>query len=151
MEFCRTPDESGWVKKGDKSVGVGSQYCVNVGKIANCQVAVFGCLSNGDFASLVDARLYLPQDWCNDPNRCAEAGIPEANRTFKTKLELAIEIIHQQAANGVSFDFIGADGYYGNDANLARNIDQLGYIYMMDIHSDQQIFTLEPELYFNRH
>ena len=140
-------DESGWVKKGDKSVGVGSQYCGNVGKIANCQVAVFGCLSNGDFASLVDARLYLPQDWCNEPDRCAEAGIPEANRTFKTKLELALEIIHQQVANGVRFDFIGADSYYGNDASLARDIDQLGCIYMMDIHSDQKIFTLEPELY----
>ncbi len=140
-------DESGWVKKGDKSVGVGSQYCGNVGKIANSQVAVFGCLSNGDFASLVDARLYLPQDWCNDPDRCAEAGIPQGNRAFKTKLELALEIIHQQVANRVSFDFIGADGYYGNDASLARNIDQMGYIYMMDIHSDQKIFTLEPELY----
>lgn len=140
-------DESGWVKKGDKSVGVGIQYCGNVGKISNCQVAVFGCLSNGDFASLVDVRLYLPQDWCNDPERCSEAGIPDENRPFKTKTELAIDIIHQQIDNGVCFDFIGADGYYGNDANLARNIDQMGYIYMLDIPWTQKIFTLEPELY----
>ncbi len=78
-------DESGWVKKGDKSVGVGWQYCGNVGKISNSQVAVFACLSNGDFASMVDARLYLPLDWCNDPVRCKEAGIPTENRVFKTK------------------------------------------------------------------
>lgn len=139
-------DESGWVKKGDKSVGVGWQYCGNVGKISNSQVAVFACLSNGDFASMVDARLYLPQDWCEDPERCEEAGIPEGNRAFKTKLELAEEIIRQQVQNGVSFDFIGGDGYYGNDANLARSIDQMGYVYMLDIHSDQKIFIDQPEL-----
>lgn len=139
-------DESGWVKKGDKSVGVGWQYCGNVGKIANSQVAVFACLSNGDFASMVDARLYLPEDWCNDPARCQEAGIPKENRTFKTKLELAVDIIRQQVENGVSFDYIGGDGYYGNDANLARAIDQMGYLYMLDIHSDQKIFTQKPDL-----
>lgn len=139
-------DESGWVKKGDKSVGVGWQYCGNVGKISNSQVAVFGCLSNGDFASMVDARLYLPLDWCNDPIRCKEAGIPNENRVFKTKLELALDIIRQQVENGVSFDYIGGDGYYGNDASLARAIDQMGYIYMLDIHSDQKIFLTQPEL-----
>lgn len=53
-------DETGVLKKGDKSVGVGWQYCGNVGKTANCQVAVVACLNNGDFALLVDARLYLP-------------------------------------------------------------------------------------------
>lgn len=140
-------DESGWVKKGDKSVGVGWQYCGNVGKIANSQVAVFACLSNGDFASMVDARLYLPIDWCNNPARCQEAGIPKGNRTFKTKLELAVDIIQQQVENGVSFDYIGGDGYYGNDANLARAIDQMGYLYMLDIHSDQKIFTRKPDLF----
>ncbi len=117
------------MKKGDKSVGVGWQYCGNVGKISNSQVAVFACLSNGDFASMVDARLYLPQDWCEDPERCEEAGIPEGNRAFKTKLELAEEIIRQQVQNGVSFDFIGGDGYYGNDANLEQYTHQaLAYI-----------------------
>lgn len=140
-------DESGWVKKGDKSVGVGWQYCGNVGKIANPQVAVFACLSNGDFASMVDARLYLPLDWCNDPARCQEAGMPKGNRTFKTKLELAVDIIQQQVENGVSFDYIGGDGYYGNDASLARAIDQMGYLYMLDIHSDQKIFTRKPDLF----
>jgi SRSO17 transposase len=117
------------------------------GKISNSQVAVFACLSNGDFASMVDARLYLPQDWCEDLERCEEAGIPEGNRAFKTKLELAEEIIRQQVQNGVSFDFIGGDGYYGNDANLARSIDQMGYVYMLDIHSDQKIFIDQPELF----
>lgn len=140
-------DESGWVKKGDKSVGVGPQYCGNVGKIANSQVAVFACLSNGDFASMVDARLYLPKDWCDNPRRCDEAGIPEENRVFKTKLELAEDIIRHQKGNGISFDFVTADGYYGNDADLARTIDNIGYLYMLDIHADQEIYLEKPELF----
>jgi SRSO17 transposase len=139
-------DESGWVKKGDKSVGVGWQYCGNVGKVANSQVAVFACLSNGDYASMVDARLYLPKDWCDDPSRCQQAGIPETERTFKTKLELAREIIDHQVRNGISFDFIGADGYYGNDAEFASTIESLGYLYMLDVHSDQAIYLECPEL-----
>jgi SRSO17 transposase len=113
-------DESGWVKKGDKSVGVAPQYCGNVGKITNSQVALFACLSNGDFASMVDARLYLPKDWSSNPKRCDEAGIPKENRTFKTKLELATDIIFHQKGKGIAFDFITADGYYGNDADFAR-------------------------------
>ncbi len=139
-------DESGWVKKGDKSVGVGWQYCGNVGKLSNSQVAVFACLSNGDFASMVDARLYLPKDWCNDPSRCREAKIPAANRDFKTKLDLAMEIICHQQRNGISYDFIGGDGYYGNDADLADAIEDMGSLYMLDIHSNQPIYTIEPEL-----
>jgi len=139
-------DESGWVKKGDKSVGVGWQYCGNVGKICNSQVAVFACLSNGDFASLIDTRLYLPEDWCNSPSRCEEAGIPEENQVFKTKLEIAKEIIIHQAENGVSFDFVGGDGFYGNDANFASDINEMGYLYMLDIHSDQKVFIECPEL-----
>ena len=140
-------DETGTVKKGDKSVGVGWQYCGNVSKTANSQVAVMACLSNWDFASMVDARLYLPKDWCDNPMRCKEAGIPQAHRTFKTKLDIAYEIILHQLAIGTSFDFVSADGYYGNDVTFASRIDKLDLLYMLDIHSDQPIYTEKPELY----
>ena len=60
---------------------------------------------------MVDARLYLPKDWCDNPRRCDEAGIPEENRVFKTKLELAEDIIRHQKENGIAFDFVTADGY----------------------------------------
>ncbi len=139
-------DETGTEKKGDKSVGVGHQYCGNVGKTANSQVAVMACLSNGDFASMVDARLYLPEDWCDDAKRCEKAGIPEEEREFKTKLDLAYEMILHQLDLGTTFDYIGADGFYGNDCNLARKIDQLGLIYMLDIHSNQLVYLEKPEL-----
>jgi SRSO17 transposase len=140
-------DESGWVKKGDKSVGVGHQYCGNVGKTANSQVAVYGCLSNGKHASLVDCRLYLPTSWTTDNERCKEADIPVEERTFKTKQELAVDIIKHQLAMGITFDYVGADGLYGNDAAFAREINNRGLVYMLDIHSDQQIFLEKPELY----
>jgi len=109
-------DETGVEKKGDMSVGVGWQYNGNVGKTANSQVAVMGGLCKGDFASLVDARLYLPKDWCNDPARCDKAGIPEEERGFKTKID------------------------------LARKVDMLGLTYMFDIHSNQPVYLEKPEL-----
>jgi len=138
-------DESGWVKKGDQSVGVGWQYCGNVGKLSNSQVAVFAALNNEDFSSMVDARLFLPEDWCNDSARCDKAGIPQTERTFKTKLEIAYEIVEHQSKQ-ISFDFVSADGYYGNDANFASKIDKLGYLYMLDIHSNQTIYMEPTEL-----
>ena len=138
-------DETGVVKKRDKSVGVGWQYCGNVGKTANCQVAVVACLSNGDFASLVDARLYLPEDWCENFQRCEEAKIPEDCMSFKTKAELAYEITLHQLELGVKFDYAGADGFYGNDAELADKLEDLGCIYVLDIHRDQRVFLEKPE------
>jgi SRSO17 transposase len=139
-------DETGTVKKGEKSVGVGWQYCGNVGKLANSQVGVMACLSNGDYASMVDARLYLPQDWSNDPLRCKEAGIPEENRMFKTKIEIAHQILLHQLELGTEFDFVGADGYYGNDMNFGTIINRLGLIYMLDIHTDQPVYLEKPDL-----
>jgi SRSO17 transposase len=139
-------DETGTVKKGDKSVGVGWQYCGNVGKTANSQVCVMACLSNGDYASMIDAQLYLPKDWIDDPDRCQEAGIPGVNRVFKTKLEIAYDMLLHQLELGTVFDFVGADGYYGNDINFGSKINNLGLVYMLDIHSDQPVYLTKPEL-----
>lgn len=140
-------DESGWVKKGTKSVGVAHQYCGNVGKTANSQVAVFACLCNKKYAALVDTRLYLPKSWIRDKARCQEAGIPHEEQVFKTKTELALDIIKHQLSMGVKFDYVGGDGLYGNDISLARGIDSLGCIYMLDIHSTLQVYLEQPELY----
>lgn len=140
-------DESGWVKKGKKSVGVDHQYCGNVGKTANSQVAVFGCLCNDKYASLVDTRLYLPKSWTGNKRRCEEAKIPVGQRRFKTKPELALDIVKHQVSNGVKFDYVGADGLYGNDFSFARGIDELCLTYMLDIHSSQQVYLDKPELF----
>jgi SRSO17 transposase len=143
-------DETGVVTKGDKSVGVGRQYCGNAGKIANSQVCVMACLSNGDHASMVDARLYLPKEWADDPDRCQDAGIPEAGRLFRTKLELAYDILVLQLELRTVFDFVSADRYYGNDLNFGSKINDLGLVYMLDIHRDQPVYLEKPELYLPR-
>jgi len=84
---------------------------------------------------MVDARLYLPQSWCEDEDRSEEAGIPEEERIFKMKWEIGIDIIEHQRALGSSFDYVGADGYYGNSIEFAEAIEANGYVYMLDIHS----------------
>lgn len=140
-------DESGWVKKGTKSVGVDHQYCGNVGKTSNSQEAVFGCLCNDQYASLVDTRLYLPKSWSEAPVRCEVAGIPREDRDFKTKPELAGEIVRHQLDLGISFDYVGADGLYGNDTAFTRSVNDMGLVYMLDIHRNQKIHLEKPELY----
>jgi hypothetical protein len=85
-------DESGFAKQGKMSVGASRQYLGRLGKVDNGQVAVFGVLAKGRFATAIDTRLYLPKEWTDDAQRCNKAGIPESERLFKTKNQLALEI-----------------------------------------------------------
>jgi len=80
-------DETSFVKKGKSSVGVKRQYCGRLGKLENCQVGVFACLGRRRQCVPVDFRLFLPEDWAEDPERCAKAGVPEDRRSHKTKLK----------------------------------------------------------------
>jgi len=89
-DTCLIVDESGIPKKGNKSVGVDRQWCGQLGKVENCQVGVFTALACGDAVTLTDARLYLPESWTNDPQRCKSAGIPEEHIVQKSKCELAL-------------------------------------------------------------
>ena len=88
-------DESGFAKQGKMSVGASRQYLGRLGKVDNGQVAVFGVLAKGRFATAIDTRLYLPKEWTDDAERCHKAGIPESERVFKTKSQLALEIVEQ--------------------------------------------------------
>ncbi|MGH9430437.1 MAG: IS701 family transposase [Terriglobia bacterium] len=82
-------DETGWIKQGAHSVGVSHQYCGAVGKQANCQVSVEVVVSDGWIAAPVGGRLYLPESWTQDRERCAAVGVPE-EVAFATKPELAV-------------------------------------------------------------
>ena len=94
---CLLIDESAHTKKGKKSVGVSRQYSGQLGKVDNCQVAVYGALSAGEYYSLIDAYLYLPREWTGDKKRCEAAGIP---------------------GQGTRFHWAVADGLYGHDSKL---------------------------------
>lgn len=137
-------DESSHEKKGDKSVGVAKQYCGTKGKIENCQVAVYGAYSTGKYYGLADCSLYLPNSWIKDKKRCAKAGIPKANMVYKSKPQLALEMIKRQLALGNKIDFVGGDGLYGNDYSLIAGLDELGLTGVLDVHEDQYVFLEEP-------
>lgn len=137
-------DESAMVKKGTESVGVARQWCGRLGKVDNCQVAVFGALSHERDVTLVDGRLYLPREWSEDRKRCEAAGIPRAARGHKTKPELALEIVRHARAQGLRFGWVGADGLYGNDPALLRTLEQAGETFLMDVHKDQWIYPEDP-------
>ncbi len=131
-------DESGLTKKGKKSVGVARQWNGRLGKKDNCQVGVFGALGKGDRVSFLDARLYLPKEWTDDPARCNEAGIPCSKQSHKTKLELALEIVEHARENGVRFEWVGVDGLYGS--SFLNTLDESGEVFMADIHKDRHIY-----------
>lgn len=139
-------DESGEEKKGLESVGVGHQYCGNLGKTCNSQVAVYGSLASENRVSIIDTRLYLPKSWTDDAVRCKKVGIPDEDVVFKTKTELALEIIIAQRAAGIRFDWVTADGLYGNDSKLLTKLEELNELYVIDIHSDQLIYLQAFEL-----
>jgi len=137
-------DESCFCKKGDDSVGVARQYNGRLGKIDNCQVAVFAALGCGDRASLIGARLYLPEEWCNDPERCRKAKIPKEDRTFKTKTQLALELVREQRELGVRFEWVSVDGGYGKEPAFLRALDDMGEKFVADVHRTQMIWEENP-------
>jgi SRSO17 transposase len=137
-------DETSTSKKGTKSVGVARQYNGRLGKVDNCQVAVFAALGRGERVALVDARLYLPQSWCEDADRCKEAGIPEADRVFKSKSTLAFEIIAHLRGIGAKFAASVLDAGYGKDPALLRALDDAGEVFVVDVHSSQRIWLDDP-------
>ncbi len=77
-------DESGFNKKGKSSAGVSRQWNGRLGKVDNCQVGVFATLCRGEMASIIDTRLYLPEVWANDPERCTKAAIPEEAQCYQS-------------------------------------------------------------------
>jgi SRSO17 transposase len=107
-------DESGLSKKGDKSAGVARQYNGRLGKVDNCQVGVFAALCDSGGGGLVDARLYLPQEWVEDRQRCLKAKVPLEEIVKKTKPQIALEMIQRAAGIGLRFGWVAFDAGYGS-------------------------------------
>ncbi|AWM31517.1 hypothetical protein DDQ68_01165 [Hymenobacter nivis] len=102
-------DECGWEKAGHHSVGVARQYSGQVGKVSNGQVGVFAVLSRGTHAGLVGGQLYRPQTWSIDAARCTQARILAAAQAYRTKPELAAELVKHLLVSGlVQADWVGA-------------------------------------------
>ena len=125
-------DDTGFPKKGDHSVGVARQYCGQLGKQENCQVAVSLSVATHQASLPVAYRLYLPQDWADDPVRRAVAGVPE-DIAFQTKPEIALQQMRQAHADGVPAAVALMDPAYGNNATLRAGITELGQPYVAGI------------------
>src|SRR5215204_7780296 len=114
-------DDTGFPKKGRHSVGVARQYCGQLGKQDNCRVAVTLSLANHTASLPVAYRLYLPQEWADDPVRRKTAGVPEAI-TFQTKPEIALDQLRAAVGAGLPRGVVLMDADYGSDTQLRTDV-----------------------------
>jgi SRSO17 transposase len=147
-------DDTGFPKKGKHSVGVARQYCGQLGKQDNCQVAVSLSIAN-DHASLpVAYRMYLPEAWTNDAARREKAGVPD-DVTFKTKPQIALEQIKWACETGLPRGVVLADAGYGVEAKFRSGITALGLRYVAGVKSTTTVWApgasaLAPATYSGR-
>ncbi len=138
-------DESGFIKDGENSVGVKRQYCGRFGKVDNCQVGLFLGYAFWSRRTLIDKRLYLPDDWANDPVRRERCGVP-AWVTFKMKAELGLEMLLKARKRGVPFAWVGMDCFYGQQPWFLDSLDHEGFLYIADVPSDTRVWLERPEV-----
>jgi SRSO17 transposase len=117
-------DDSGFPEKGEHSVGVARQYCRELGKQDNCQVAVSLSLANHHASLPVGYRLYLPQGWAQDRKRWRKTGVPE-EVSFKTKPEIALEQIDAACKAGLPCGVVLMDAGYGCNTDLRTGVNAL--------------------------
>lgn len=137
-------DESAFKKSGKNSVGVKRQYCGRLGKVDNCQVGVFLAYAKETHRTLIDERLYLPEDWSNDPIRREKCGVPE-DIIFKTKAELGLEMILDAVDRKVPFNWVGMDCFYGEQPWLRDQLDSIRITYIADIPCDTRVWLKLPK------
>jgi SRSO17 transposase len=125
-------DDTAFPKQGPHSVGVARQYCGQLGKQDNCQVAVSLSVANGHASLPIAYRLYLPETWAEDPVRCVKAGVPGAI-TFETKTAIALGQLRQALAEGVPVGTVLGDAGYGDETGFRVGVDALGLRYVLGV------------------
>jgi SRSO17 transposase len=133
-------DDTSFPKQGRHSVGVARQYCGQLGKEDNCQVAVSLSLANGHASLPVAYRLYLPQEWAQDRERLRKAGVPE-DISFKTKHEIALDQLRWACAAGLPRGVVVMDAGYGNNSDLRADITALQLTYVAGIQSNTTVWA----------
>jgi SRSO17 transposase len=136
-------DETGFLKKGTKSVGVKRQYSGTAGKVENCQVGVFLSYFNRGSYAFLDRRLYLPEDWCTDWERRQEARVPD-DVGFKTKPQLALEMLKHAWAQGVPMAWVTGDEVYGDAPYVRDGIAGAGKAYVLAVSSTTPVWQERP-------
>lgn len=138
-------DESGFVKKGNDSIGVARQYCGTIGKVDNCQVGVFAAYTSAHGYALVDKRLFVPEQWFSDDfrERREKCKLP-AEIAFKTKPELAVEMLGDIAGQ-IPFRYVLADSVYANSPQFVEAVESLsGVTYLLQVPDDTLCWLKQP-------
>ena len=125
-------DETGFLKKGRKSVGVQRQYSGTAGRIENCQMGVFLSYASSRGHALLDRELYLPKSWTDDPTRCREAHVP-AEVTFATKPELARRMLERTLDSGLPAAWVTGDTVYGSAQPLRTALEARKQAYALAV------------------
>jgi SRSO17 transposase len=125
-------DETSFVKKGDKTPGVKRQWCGTVGKQENCIVTVHLSYARDDFRCLLDSDLFLPEDWADDRDRREQAGIP-AEMTYRPKWQIGLELYDRAIGNGLRFDWLTFDEWYGGKPGFLRGLSARGQRFVGEV------------------
>jgi SRSO17 transposase len=142
-------DETSFPKSGPHSVGVARQYCGALGKVANCQVAVTAALWTGHRAWPMGAALYLPEAWTTDVTRRAAARIPTAV-SFQEKWRLALTLVRQTRAAGITLTAVVADAEYGDNSTVREALHRGHLPYALGISPTLTVFRGTPTLRIDR-
>jgi SRSO17 transposase len=138
-------DETSVPKKGDKTPGVQRQYCGARGKIDNCIVTVHLAIKHGSLLAMLDSDLFLPdKSWDMDRERCKEAHIPE-EIAYRSKWHIALEMLERAIANGVRFDWLTFDEWYGGKPEFLFTLDDMGTNYVCEVPANFMCWPTLPK------
>jgi SRSO17 transposase len=135
-------DDTGFLKQGRLSPGVQRQYTGSAGKIANCQIGVSLSVATATEQVPVDFELYLPESWTSDPARRRRARIPESV-TFKTKIDLALDMISRAVDDGIPGEVVLADAFYGRSHDFRETVRVYGLDYAVAIEGAAKVWLLD--------
>lgn len=138
-------DETSFVKKGAKTPGVQRQHCGAVGKQENCIVTVHLSYACGDFHCLLDGELFLPESWSDDRARCRAAKIPD-DMVYRPKTEIGLELIDRANGNGVFFDWLTFDEWYGAKPAFLSALQKRQQKFVAEIHRNHMIWMKSPRV-----
>jgi len=133
-------DDTSFPKQGTHSVGVARQYCGQLGKQDNCQVAVSLSVANDSASLPIAYQLFLPEVWANDPARRAKAGVPDM-LSFETKTAIALGQLRQALAAGVPVGIVLGDPAYGDETDFRVGVVKLGLRYMLGVRSGTSVWA----------
>ena len=139
-------DGSDFPKQGRKSAGVARQYCGRLGKVANCQAGMFLAYVSPLGRALVDKGLYLPESWTSDKDRCAAAGVPEERQRYRSKTQLALEMVERALERGhLKAGWVAGDDAFGMSPSFRDGLAALGMRYVLDVPGNFTFWPVDPE------